>query len=73
MHQRILPGATRELCTEILIESPEGGLSTDSVALLNQIRSIDRKRLVKRLGILKPEAMQAVDQALRISLGLFEL
>jgi mRNA interferase MazF len=59
--------------TEVLVEAPEGGLTTDSVVLLNQIRSIDRKRLVKRLGTLKPETMQAVDQAIKISIGLVEL
>ena len=59
--------------TEVLIEAPEGGLATDSVVLLNQIRSIDRKRLVKRLGSIKPETLRRVDQALEISLSLIEL
>ncbi|MFZ2631717.1 MAG: type II toxin-antitoxin system PemK/MazF family toxin [Desulfosalsimonadaceae bacterium] len=40
--------------TEVPIYSPEGGLKQDSVVLLNQIRSIDKQRLVKRLGILNP-------------------
>ena len=56
--------------TEVLVEAPEGGLSTDSVILLNQIRSIDRRRLAKRLGSANPETMTRVDQALRVSLGL---
>ena len=38
--------------TEVLIHAPEGGLSNDSVILLNQIRSIDKQRLIKRLGLL---------------------
>ncbi|HET9533433.1 MAG TPA: type II toxin-antitoxin system PemK/MazF family toxin [Blastocatellia bacterium] len=59
--------------TEVFIKAPEGGLTADSVVLLNQIRSIDRKRLVKRLGAVKPETMDEVDQALRISLSLIEL
>jgi mRNA interferase MazF len=59
--------------TEVLIEAPEGGLTTDSVVLANQIRSIDRKRLVKRLGTLKPETIARVDQALKIGLNLTEL
>ena len=59
--------------TEVLIEAPEGGLATDSVVLLNQVRSIDRKRLVKRLGVLKPETVKQVGQALKISLNLIEL
>jgi mRNA interferase MazF len=36
--------------TEVLIRSPEGGTTVDSVVLLNQVRSIDQKRLSKRLG-----------------------
>jgi len=59
--------------TEVLIESKEGGLKTDSVVLLNQIRSIDRHRLIKRMGVLKPETLVRVDNALQISLGLVEI
>lgn len=56
--------------TEVFIEAPHGGLSADSVVLLNQIRTIDKRRLVKRLGSLGNEAMSQVDRALQISLGL---
>ncbi len=56
--------------TQVLIEAPEGGLKTDSVVLLRQIRSVDKQRLVRRLGSVKPETMQEVDRALLLSLGL---
>lgn len=56
--------------TEVLVEPPEGGLTVPSVVLLNQIRSIDRQRLIKPLGKLKPETMQKVDEAIKVSLGL---
>jgi mRNA interferase MazF len=59
--------------TEVLINPPEGGLTYPSVVLLNQIRSIDRKRLVKRLGIISEELMNSVNNAIQISLGLIEL
>lgn len=59
--------------TEVIVQAPEGGLSSDSVILLNQVRTIDRQRLARRLGVLKPETMARVDQALLISLGLAEL
>jgi mRNA interferase MazF len=59
--------------TEVLIQAPEGGLAADSVVLLNQIRSIDRQRLVRRLGRASPETMERVDRALMLSLGLVEL
>ena len=38
--------------TEVLIKATEGGLASNSVALLNQIRSIDKRRLIKRLGLI---------------------
>ncbi len=56
--------------TEVLITAFEGGIKTDSVVLANQIRSVDKQRLVKRLGSLKLETMQKVDRALKLSLGL---
>lgn len=59
--------------TEVLIPRGEGGLFSDSVALLNQIRSIDRRRLVKRLGAVRAGTMRNVERALRVSLGLVEL
>ncbi|MBD2771796.1 type II toxin-antitoxin system PemK/MazF family toxin [Iningainema tapete] len=59
--------------TEILIKSPEGGLEVDSVALLNQIRSIDKQRLIKHLGNLNPETMEKVDIAIQISFGILKL
>lgn len=59
--------------TEILVKPPEGGLRSDSVVLLNQIRSIDRQRLMKRLGELKTETMEKVNFALQISFGLIKI
>ena len=59
--------------TEVVLHPPEGGLTRPSAVLLNQIRSVDRKRLVGRLGRLRSETMTRVDRALRISLGLVKL
>ncbi|MEA5579632.1 type II toxin-antitoxin system PemK/MazF family toxin [Anabaena sp. UHCC 0451] len=59
--------------TEVLIKVPEGGLQVDSVALINQIRSIDKQRLIKRLGVLESVTMEQVDRAIQISLGLVNL
>ena len=59
--------------TEVLLKAREGGLNFDSVVLLNQIRSIDRRRLVKRMGKLRTSTMTRVDNALQISLGMIEL
>lgn len=56
--------------TEVLVMAPEGGLEVDGVVLLNQIRSVDKRRLVRRLGALRPEKMREVERALLISLGM---
>ncbi len=59
--------------TEVLIEPPEGGLKTTSVILLNQIRSIDRQRLIKRIGAIGSGKLNEVDRAIQISFGLLDL
>lgn len=59
--------------TEILIPADSGGLKQDSVVLLNQIRSIDGQRLVKRIGNVEPDLMKKVDLAIKISLGLIQI
>jgi mRNA interferase MazF len=59
--------------TEVLVKAPEGGLQTDSVVLLNQIRAVDKRRLGRRLGALHPSTMTLVNEALAVSVGLAEL
>ena len=63
----------KEYPTEVLVNAPEGGLRRDSVILLNQIRTIDKRRLIERWGDLGEETMKRVDRALEISLGLVPL
>jgi len=58
--------------TEVRLRPLEGGIAAEGVVLLNQIRSIDRRRLVKRIGMVRPETMRGVDRALQISVGLIE-
>jgi mRNA-degrading endonuclease toxin of MazEF toxin-antitoxin module len=49
------------------------GFTLPSAINLGQIRSVDRERLVKRLGALDAGAMRKVAEALKISLGLSDL
>ena len=46
------------------------GLDKDSLVLLEQIRTIDRKRLGGYVGTLDEETMKEIDKALAVSLGL---
>lgn len=59
--------------TEVEISAGEGGLKQNSVVLLNQIRSIDRQRLAKKLGKVKDLTLRKVDLSIKISLGLIEI
>lgn len=59
--------------TEVGVHPPAGGLTVESVVLLNQVRSIDKSRLVKRLGSLKPATLCQVEQALLISFDIIKV
>src|SRR5438034_305392 len=48
--------------TNVPVKAPEGGLSSHSTILLNQIRPVDKMRLGKRRGRMKPESMEEVDR-----------
>ena len=55
------------------IELPQAyGLQKDSVILLEQIRTINKKRLMSRIGQLPPATMSRVNKAILISLGFDE-
>ena len=54
----------------LLAANPVSGLSVTSVALLNQIRAVDRIRLISRIGVVDDSTLELVDEAIKISLGL---
>lgn len=56
--------------THIEIGAADYGLSKDSVILLEQVRTIDKKRLKERIGHLNENLMNRVNEAIEISLGL---
>lgn len=56
--------------TEVLLKAGEGGTTKDSVVLLNQIRSVDKRRLVRRMGTIRSDTMRRIDRSVLISLGL---
>lgn len=58
------------LPTHIELEGRGFGLSKDSVVLLEQIRTIDKRRLKERMGKLDDMLMSRVDSALAVSFGL---
>jgi mRNA interferase MazF len=62
-----------KLPTHIEISAKEYGLQKDSVILLEQIRTIDKKRLREKNGHLDDELMEKVNEALGISFGLTDI
>jgi mRNA interferase MazF len=58
------------LPTHIEVEADKCGLAKDSIVLLEQIRTIDKRRLKDKMGELDLNSMDKVDTALSISFGL---
>ncbi len=59
-----------KLPTHIDINAEKVGLERDSVVLLEQIRTIDKRRLGEKMGHLNDEVMGEVNAALNVSFGL---
>src|SRR5688572_2667063 len=58
---------------EVIVEpSRANGLSERSAIRLDQIRTMDRRRLIKRLGRADDATIRQVDQAIRLSLALVQ-
>ena len=60
----------RHVRAHVPIGPPEGGLSAPSVILCDALRSISRRRLVRRRGQVGPATLIEVDYRLRVLLGL---
>ncbi|MEG0912301.1 MAG: type II toxin-antitoxin system PemK/MazF family toxin [Oscillospiraceae bacterium] len=58
------------LPTHISLGAQSCGLQRDSIVLLEQVRTIDKRRLREKMGSVDHGAMQKIDAALQISFGL---
>jgi mRNA interferase MazF len=65
-----ITGTDRGVPAHVPVVPPEGGLMKASVIMVDQIRTISRRRLVRRLGAITPATMAEVDKRLRLVLGL---
>ena len=54
----------------LIMEGGPSGLTSTSMALFDQIRTVDKTRLVKLLGRIDSETLSQVDHAIKASLGL---
>ena len=59
------------LPTHIRVNTEGSGLAKDSIVLLEQVRTIDKQRLMERMGCLDNDVMGRVDRALSVSFGLY--
>lgn len=58
--------------THVEIKAGDHGLNKDSVILLEQLRTVDKRRLKERIGRMDTDAMEKVNEALVISLGIID-
>ena len=59
-----------KLPTHVDIDGVVTGLQEDSIVLLEQLRTIDKQRLKKRVGYLPSRLMREIDKCLELSVGL---
>lgn len=59
-----------QLPTHISVHANNCGLQKDSIVLLEQVRTIDKKRLKERMGNLPQTEMEKINKALSVSFGL---
>ena len=60
----------KEYPTNVLIKKEDSKLNLDSNILLNQIKTIDKSRIIKRISSLDNFTMNNVDRAINVSLAL---
>lgn len=61
---------SKEYPTNVPVPRTVSGLKADSTVLLSQIRTLDKKRVEKKIGHLPRSFLEKVDRAIKISLGL---
>ncbi|MBQ9802145.1 MAG: type II toxin-antitoxin system PemK/MazF family toxin, partial [Clostridia bacterium] len=59
-----------KLPTHIDVYAERAGLARDSVVLLEQVRTLDKRRLKEKMGHLDEQIMAEIDNAIAVSLGL---
>jgi mRNA interferase MazF len=62
-----------KLPTHVEINSKQSSLEKDSVILLEQLRTIDKRRLKEKVSHLSEDIMSMVDESIKVSLGLVEV
>lgn len=61
---------SKEYPTDVWVEKEKGGLNLDSIIQGDQIRTISKERIIKKLGHFDDVIIKRINKAIRISLGL---
>ena len=61
---------SKEFPTNVFLPKKDSGLDKDSTILLNQIRTIDKSRISKRLSAVNEQIMKRVNMSIKASLDL---
>ena len=64
------PRQARRGLTAVAVPAGEGGLDRESVALCHQVTTLDRSKLDRKLGVLSPKTLSAVEFGVKASLDL---
>ncbi|MBQ6950442.1 MAG: type II toxin-antitoxin system PemK/MazF family toxin [Clostridia bacterium] len=62
----------RPLRTHVPLSPPQGGITKPSIILCEQVRTVEKSRLIHKMGTLKKEKMALVDRALGAAVGYEE-
>lgn len=68
----VTTGSKPRIPTHVCLDRQVGKLRCGSTILLEQLRTIDKSRLMNRIGVLNCSELEQVDRALCISVGLVE-
>ena len=60
----------KEYPTNVFLDKKDSGLNKDSTILLNQIRAIDKRRIIKKLSSINKYLLKKVELAIKVSLSL---
>ena len=63
-------GVEEEFPIDIKIPHRDSGIEKESKVLLNQIRTVDKLRIIRKISTLSDYLMRKVDSAIKVSLGL---
>lgn len=64
-------GIKAKLPTHVFLSAEECGLDLDSLVLAEQVKTIDKSRLIERKTTLNEKDMDRVNAALQVSVGLY--